>query len=273
MNKKDLVMLLEQPIAFHPVLARVAGSATAGLFLSQLFYWTGRGQIKDDWIYKDWQEWNEETCLTQDEQRGARRLLEKKGLIEVSSMRALKIDKFKPTLCFRINFDQLKESIQHLNWPENPTVEGDGNFPSRGGNSPQGRAENPTPEDRNSHPGGPKFPLLYTETTPETTSETTTTSAKLPELWLEAVEVEIENEEKRRPVLSPDGFRKKVLERYWLEGGPGPGVLKQLGARKRAQERRAQPPTPEPARAAPGVVSAHMKGINRLYRPTATAAA
>jgi hypothetical protein len=112
---------------------------------------------------------------------------------------------------------------------------------------------------------------LPTPTSTPTT--TTTTSAKLPELWLEAVEVEIANEEKRRPVLSPDGFRKKVLERYWLEGGPGPGVLKQLEARKRAQERRAQPPTPEPATAAPEVVSAHMKGIKQLYRPTATAAA
>ncbi|MDP2196089.1 MAG: hypothetical protein Q8J72_08900 [Rhodocyclaceae bacterium] len=107
-----------------------------------------------------------------------------------------------------------------------------------------------------------------------TPTPTTTTTTTLSGLWLEAVEVEIENQRKLKGVVSEDGLRNSILKRY-ADGnkGPGPGVLKQLEARKRAQERRAQPPTPEPARAAPEVVSAHMKGINLLYRPTATAAA
>lgn len=45
--------------------------------------------------------------------------------------------------------------------------------------------------------------------------------------------MEIENEEKRRPVMNRDGFTKSVLERYDREGGPGAGVLKQLEARRR----------------------------------------
>ena len=232
MNKEDLLMLLRQPVAFHPVLASAAGGATAGLFLSQLFYWTGKGEHPGGWIYKDWKEWEGETCLTQDEQRGARRKLEKLGVIEVSDMRTLKIDKFSPTLCYRICFGRLFECIQHANAPESSAVASDGNFPSRSGKIPSRRAGNPTPEGRKSHSRVGKTTVHSTETTPETTSETTTTRDP-PSLWLEAVEVEIEISEKLgKPVFNRDKYSKKVLETYKKDGGPGPGVLKQGTSQK-----------------------------------------
>jgi len=106
MRKEDLLCLLQRPIAFHQPLARAVGSATAGLFLSQLIYWSGKGYDPDGWIKKPWEEWQAETCLTQGEQRGARRILTNSRVIE-EERRGL-----DPTLWFRVNFDRLIEILQ-----------------------------------------------------------------------------------------------------------------------------------------------------------------
>ena len=39
----NLLKILTRPIAFQPIFARITSSATAGLFLSQLYYWHDRG--------------------------------------------------------------------------------------------------------------------------------------------------------------------------------------------------------------------------------------
>ncbi len=41
--------MLDRPIAFHPVLAKISGSVTAGLMLSQAVYWSNcrSGNTKD----------------------------------------------------------------------------------------------------------------------------------------------------------------------------------------------------------------------------------
>jgi len=109
--KELLQQLLAQPIAFHPALARAAGGAAAGLFLSQLFYWSGKGKHADGWIYKDADEWERETCLTRAEQRTARNALRGKGLIEESDVRKLKINQFGSTLAYRINWTNLEAAL------------------------------------------------------------------------------------------------------------------------------------------------------------------
>ncbi len=43
-------ILTDRPVAYHPAIAEAVGSATAGIFLSQLLYWTPRAQDKDGWI-------------------------------------------------------------------------------------------------------------------------------------------------------------------------------------------------------------------------------
>lgn len=159
-----LLELMARPVAFHPVLARAAGSAAAGLFLSQLFYWHGKGRCEGGWIYKDWREWQEETCLTQDEQRGARKMLKAKKIIEESDVRKLGINLYKSTLAFRINFEALKICIMGDNDPQTGVVEGDGNIPPR-------EPENPTPGGRDSHPGNLKIPSQGTEISAETSME------------------------------------------------------------------------------------------------------
>lgn len=72
----------ERPIAFNPALARIAKSAGAGLFLSQLLYWWGKGR-KPDWIYKTIAEIQEETSLTRSEQDRAIRRWKELGVLVV----------------------------------------------------------------------------------------------------------------------------------------------------------------------------------------------
>lgn len=70
-------MLLIRPIAFHPILARLCGSLTAGLMLSQAIYWTDRTSDEDGWFYKTQPEWESEITITRFEQEGARKHLRK----------------------------------------------------------------------------------------------------------------------------------------------------------------------------------------------------
>lgn len=273
MDKEDLMVLLTRPVAFHPALARAAGGALPGLFLSQLLYWTGRGSHQDGWIWKDWKEWQEETSLTQDEQRGARRVLEKKGLVEVSDVRKLKIDKYKSTLCFRIDFTVLLKCISHLNHPQNRSIDGDGNFPLRNGNPPPRKAGNPAPEACKSHSGMGFTQVHSTESTSEISSDTTTTSGgsgEAPPLWLEAVEVEIDDQKKLKGVINEDGLRASILKRYARDKGPGQGVMKVLEARRRDEAKKYDQRRPEPQPASPSSaqrgIAASLTAIGRKGR-------
>lgn len=68
--------LLRRPVAFFPIFAEVGGSVTAGVMLSQLWYWSdGRGWDAEGWIKKTSQEWAVETSLTESEVEGARKKL------------------------------------------------------------------------------------------------------------------------------------------------------------------------------------------------------
>jgi len=71
-----------RPIAFNPDLAKVLGSAKAGLFLSQLLFWWEKGR-NPDWIYKTIEETEEETTLSRSEQDSAIEICKKHELLEV----------------------------------------------------------------------------------------------------------------------------------------------------------------------------------------------
>lgn len=74
-------------VSFHPVFSLIAGSVTAGLMLSQLWYWSdGRGWHKDGWIWKLSDDWLRETSLTESEVEGAREKLLERGLIKYQRM-------------------------------------------------------------------------------------------------------------------------------------------------------------------------------------------
>src|SRR5436190_11614884 len=71
-----LLDLLDRPIAFHRIFARLLrGSVNAALMLSQAVYWSKRASRADGAFWKTAEEWTEETGLTVDQQKGARRLL------------------------------------------------------------------------------------------------------------------------------------------------------------------------------------------------------
>ncbi len=98
-------LLTDRPVAYHPIITRVVGSATAGLFLSQLLYWTPRTQDPEGWVYKTQDDILEETGLTRTEQETARRILRGAQIMEERK-------KGLPAkLYFRVNMDQLIELL------------------------------------------------------------------------------------------------------------------------------------------------------------------
>lgn len=73
-------------IGYYPKFARLAGSVNAGVFLSQLWYWTQtmrtkHGDAWNGWIYKSADEWQRETGLSRDEQKTARKALAALGVL------------------------------------------------------------------------------------------------------------------------------------------------------------------------------------------------
>ena len=114
--------LLTSPIAYHPVFARVAGSAATGLFLSQLYYWSQRASHPDGWVYKDAGAWQEETRLTVQEQRTARRDLTRLGLLSEGPAHKFfsEISAFDKKLCFKLNIALLYEFIWHKKQQNTP---------------------------------------------------------------------------------------------------------------------------------------------------------
>jgi len=92
-------------IAYHPELARIGGSITAGVFLSQMLYWTDKGKLADGWIWKTQEEWTKETALTKAEQVTARRHLKERGLLEE------KYGGIPRQLYYRLNMERLMELL------------------------------------------------------------------------------------------------------------------------------------------------------------------
>lgn len=104
-NSLIISLLGQRAIAFNPVLGRISGSATAGLFLSQLLYWQGKGR-KKEYVYKTIKEFKEETCLTRSEQERAIRNWNKLGVLEVRKKG------IPPTRHFKINVEKLIELLR-----------------------------------------------------------------------------------------------------------------------------------------------------------------
>jgi len=107
MTPDELRYLLQRPIAFHRVFADLAGGATGGLFLSQLFYWSDKGSDPDGWIYKTQAEWQEETALTRWEQERARKVLRELGILEEQRRDV------PARLYYRLNVDALASMLNH----------------------------------------------------------------------------------------------------------------------------------------------------------------
>jgi hypothetical protein len=101
--------ILDRPIAFHRVFVELTGSVTAGLMLSQGFYWT-RIKRRDEpeshgWFYKTQDEWEEETGLSRSEQETARKRLRQTGFWQE------KRRDIPAKLYFHLDLDRLVDAI------------------------------------------------------------------------------------------------------------------------------------------------------------------
>ena len=159
MRLSEYLKWLGRPIAYYPVLARLVGGVKAAVFLCQLLYWRDRSSHPDREIYKTLAEIEEETGLTKEEQRTARReLVVRKLLYE-------RYARLEHRLYYRIDLDALDSlAVGFGDFPKS------GNPTSGNGEPSLGDAGDPvfaTPEKPSSH---------MTETTTEITTEITTTT-------------------------------------------------------------------------------------------------
>lgn len=84
MDDKELIdkILQSNPIAYRADFARITGSVTAGIMLSQSMFWRGKStKFTDGAFEKNAAEWEKETAMTENQQRTARHILETKGIM------------------------------------------------------------------------------------------------------------------------------------------------------------------------------------------------
>jgi hypothetical protein len=127
MKLAKCIMELGRCLAYYPDLKKITKSTTSSILLCQFLYWTPKA--KDGWIYKNSNEIEEETGLTHNEQRTAKRILIELKLI------TKEVKRLDHTSRYRVNQDEMNrqweslsgkgfasfESEEHLDG--NPTLE------------------------------------------------------------------------------------------------------------------------------------------------------
>jgi len=93
----------ERPIAFMPIYAKISGSISSGLLLSQLCYWAKVMRYKE--FYKIDRELMEETTLTERQIRTSKNNLKKLGLIST------KLKGIPAKLYYTVNIDKIIEIL------------------------------------------------------------------------------------------------------------------------------------------------------------------
>lgn len=87
-------------ITINRYLAQYMGKdLNGGAFLSQLLYWSDKGNRKDGYIYKTYEEWENELMVSEYQIRKHRKKLEKKGILKTK----LKKANGNPTLHYKID--------------------------------------------------------------------------------------------------------------------------------------------------------------------------
>jgi hypothetical protein len=100
--------MAQRPILFNAALARLADSAVAGLFMSELLFWWGKGSYPG-WIYKTIQEIQLDTVLTRSEQDRAIRIWKRIGVLVVE-LKGIPRRRF-----FKIDHQRLQRmAMEHL---------------------------------------------------------------------------------------------------------------------------------------------------------------
>ena len=109
----NILDLLDRPIAYHRIFARLTGSVHAALMLSQAVYWQNRATSEDGWWWKTTDEWEEETGLSRREQDTARRILRSHSFWR-EERRGI-----PPKVHYRLDGDKLRISLENDNLHKN----------------------------------------------------------------------------------------------------------------------------------------------------------
>lgn len=142
MRVSDVLRDIGRPVAYYPGLARHLGGVKATVFFCQIFYWQSRA-TSELGVHKTADELRDETGLTYEEQRAARRALKKSGVLIETEKR------LEHKIYYQIDGDALervveggndaRENDQSPEW-ENPI--------SRNGESPFREMEFPQSANR-----------------------------------------------------------------------------------------------------------------------------
>ncbi len=99
---------LSPTMSFNTNFFRLTGSINAGLLLNQLYFWTGKQDDPDGWIYKTQENWHEEIYLSRNELETARKTLIKLGYIEY------KRAGMPPMSYYRVDIEKLENDANRL---------------------------------------------------------------------------------------------------------------------------------------------------------------
>jgi len=105
MSEELIDELLSRWVQFHPIFAKIGGSATAGIFLSQAYHWSKYTRDPGRWFYKTQKEWEQETTLTRYEQESARKQLRERGILQE------KLEGVPAKLYYRLHFGELRSKM------------------------------------------------------------------------------------------------------------------------------------------------------------------
>ncbi|KVO56586.1 hypothetical protein WT66_18795 [Burkholderia stagnalis] len=131
MRVSDVLRRIGRPISYYPGLAHILGSVNAAVLFCQLFYWQDK-TTHELGVHKTSDELRKETGLSYEEQRTARRLLKKAGVLVETEKR------LEHKIYFKIDEDALERIIETSaeQSPPDPKSAEAGNSNSRNGESP-----------------------------------------------------------------------------------------------------------------------------------------
>lgn len=105
MKPTELLTELGRPIAYYPGLKKIVRDSTvAAILLSQLFYWRGKEGDPNGWLKKNSKELREETGLSYNEQKTARRILRSLGFLKEKNFR------LEHRMGFKLNTDAIDKA-------------------------------------------------------------------------------------------------------------------------------------------------------------------
>ncbi len=166
----ELTNILTRPVAYHRIFAVIAGSVEAGVWLSQLYYWTviveRTNPDADGWFWKTQEQWEEETALRRAGQETSRKQCLRRNL-HFEEMRPLPAPSFQPRLYYKLNKPEFLKAIWKVAAPLSAAMQ-------------QSRPPQRSRPDRRNvadKEAALSPPLMKAETTTETSPQTTTTGA------------------------------------------------------------------------------------------------